>query len=51
MLWVGITIVLCVLFVCECIVTCIRYRYKYQDKCCCDTCPYRDECYEEGGAE
>lgn len=41
-----VAVIIGVAIICECISDCVRYRYKYQNTCCCDTCPYRDECLE-----
>ena len=46
MFWLAMIIVPSVLWICTCISDCVRYKYKYQNTCCCDTCPYRDECLE-----
>ena len=51
MFWVAITIILSVLFICECVQMCVHHKFKYQDTCCCDTCPYRGECLEVCGGE
>lgn len=43
MIWIAITIVMSVLFICECIVRCVKAKYKGQESCC-DSCPMREEC-------
>lgn len=46
MIWIAVTVTISVLFICECIATCVKNKYKYQNACCCKTCPYRDVCWE-----
>ena len=35
-----------VFIICDCISACVESKYKYQNTCCCNTCPYRGECME-----
>ena len=48
MIWIAITIVMSVLFICECIVQCVTAKYKVQESCC-DSCPMQNECWEAMG--
>lgn len=51
MFWIVICTLCGLLIICECIQNCVDSKYKWQDTCCCDTCPYRDECLEVCGDE
>ena len=44
MIWGIVALIIIVAIVCECISDCATSKYKYT--CCCDDCPYRDECLE-----
>lgn len=46
MIIVAIVIFLSLYAICECISDCVESKYKYQDTCCCDDCPYRGKCLE-----
>lgn len=46
MFWEMVALIIVVAIVCECISDCVTSKYKHQDTCCCEDCPYRDECLE-----
>ena len=48
MIWIATTVVMSVLFICECVVRCVEAKYTEQE-CCCDSCPMKNECWEAMG--
>jgi hypothetical protein len=44
MLTLIVALIIVVIIICECISDCVKH--KHRNTCCCDDCPYREECLE-----